>query len=186
MSELTSQRETTSNLSPPAFRVGIGYDSHRLVEGRPLILGGVAVPFEKGLQGHSDADVLLHAISDALCGAASLPDIGQLFPDTDPQWQGVDSWKLLQAIAERARSNGWQIGNVDAVLIAQRPKIAPFVPQMRQRIAQALSIEVGQVNVRGKTAEGLGALGEGLGMEAHAVCLVQEAAPIGTPQADRT
>jgi 2-C-methyl-D-erythritol 2,4-cyclodiphosphate synthase len=153
-------------------RVGVGYDSHRLVEGRPLILGGVRVPFEKGLQGHSDADVLLHAISDAVCGAAGLPDIGQLFPDTDADWKDADSWLLLQAIAKRAAENGWRIGNVDAVLIAQHPKIAPFVPQMRERIADALNIAVEQVNVRGKTAEGLGALGEGLGMAAHAVCLV--------------
>jgi 2-C-methyl-D-erythritol 2,4-cyclodiphosphate synthase len=153
-------------------RVGVGYDSHRLVEGRPLILGGVHVPFEKGLQGHSDADVLLHAISDAVCGAAGLPDIGQLFPDTDAQWKNADSWLLLQAIAVRARETGWMIGNVDAVLIAQRPKIAPYVPQMRERIALALDVCVEQVNVRGKTAEGLGALGEGLGMAAHAVCLM--------------
>ena len=171
MSDLKSEGE--SNPMRPAFRVGIGYDSHRLVEGRPLILGGVRVPFEKGLQGHSDADVLLHAISDALCGAAGLPDIGQLFPDTDAQWKNADSWQLLQAIAQKARLNGWQIGNVDAVLIAQRPKIAPFVPQMRERIAAALSVQVEQVNVRGKTAEGLGDLGEGLGMEAHAVCLAE-------------
>lgn len=167
------ERELSPNLAQPAFRVGIGYDSHRLVEGRPLILGGVQVPYEKGLQGHSDADVLLHAISDALCGAAGLPDIGQLFPDTDAQWHNADSWQLLRAIAEKALHCGWQIGNVDAVLIAQRPKISPFVPQMRERIAQALSIQVEQVNVRGKTAEGLGALGEGLGMEAHAVCLLE-------------
>jgi len=154
-------------------RVGIGYDSHRLVEGRPLVLGGVRVPFEKGLQGHSDADVLLHAISDALCGATGLPDIGQLFPDTDPQWKDADSWRLLQAITQRARGAGWRVGNVDAVLIAQRPKIAPFVPQMRERIAQALDVPIEQVNVRGKTAENLGALGAELGMAAHAVCLVR-------------
>ena len=153
-------------------RVGIGYDSHRLVAGRPLILGGVTVPFELGLDGHSDADVLLHAISDALCGAAGLPDIGRLFPDTDAAWKDADSWQLLQAIAARANEAGWQVGNVDAVLIAQRPKIAPFVPQMRERIAEALRVEVNRVNVRGKTAEGLGSLGEGLGMAAHAVCLV--------------
>lgn len=153
-------------------RVGIGYDSHRLVEGRPLILGGVAVPFDKGLQGHSDADVLLHAISDALCGAAGLPDIGQLFPDTDAEWKNADSWLLLQAIAQKARDKDWLIGNVDAVLIAQQPKISPYVPQMRERIAQALEISIEQINVRGKTAEKLGALGEGLGMAAHAVCLL--------------
>lgn len=153
-------------------RVGVGYDSHRLVEGRPLVLGGVQVPFEKGLQGHSDADVLLHAISDALCGAAGLPDIGQLFPDTDAAWKDADSWLLLQAIAQQASARGWRIGNVDVVLIAQRPKISPFVPQMRERIAQALGVSIEQVGVRGKTAEGLGALGEGLGMAAHAVCMV--------------
>jgi 2-C-methyl-D-erythritol 2,4-cyclodiphosphate synthase len=171
MSEPRLERKAISTPQQPGFRVGIGYDSHRLVEGRPLILGGVQVPFDKGLQGHSDADVLLHAISDALCGAAGLPDIGQLFPDTDAQWKDADSWWLLQAIAARARESGWHVGNVDAVLIAQRPKISPFVPQMRERIAQALEIGSEQVNVRGKTAEGLGALGDGLGMEAHAVCL---------------
>ena len=153
-------------------RVGIGYDSHRLVAGRALMLGGVAVPFEMGLDGHSDADVLLHAVSDALCGAAGLPDIGRLFPDTDPAWKDADSWHLLRAIAGKAAEAGWQVGNVDAVLIAQRPKIAPFVPQMRERIADALQVDVNRVNVRGKTAEGLGSLGEGLGMAAHAVCLV--------------
>ena len=173
MSELKPEQKPNRDLAGRGFRVGIGYDSHRLVEGRPLILGGVRVPFDKGLQGHSDADVVLHAVSDALCGAAGLPDIGQLFPDTDPQWLGADSWQLLQAIAQRARQSGWQVGNVDAVLVAQRPKIAPFVPQMRERIAEALGVEVGQVNVRGKTAEGLGPLGEGLGMEAHAVCLLE-------------
>ena len=156
-------------------RVGIGYDNHRLVEGRPLILGGVVVVFEKGLQGHSDADVLLHAISDAVCGAAGLPDIGQLFPDTDAQWKNADSWLLLQAIGEKAKEKGWLIGNIDAVLIAERPKISPYVPQMRQRIAQALSISTDQVNVRGKTSEGIGALGEGLGMASHAVCLAYKA-----------
>jgi 2-C-methyl-D-erythritol 2,4-cyclodiphosphate synthase len=171
MNEIQPRQEAARNTGAPGFRVGIGYDSHRLTEGRPLILGGVSVPFEKGLQGHSDADVLLHAISDALCGAAGLPDIGQLFPDTDSAWKDADSWHLLRAIAERAHSTGWQVGNVDAVLIAQRPKISPFVPQMRERIAQALGTGIEQVNVRGKTAEGLGALGEGLGMEAHAVCL---------------
>ena len=172
--EQIAPAKSNAQTNTPEMRVGIGYDSHRLVEGRPLILGGVRVPFEKGLQGHSDADVLLHAISDALCGAAGLPDIGQLFPDTDSQWKDADSWRLLQVITHRARGAGWQVGNVDAVLIAQRPKIAPFVPQMRERIAQALDVAIEQVNVRGKTAENMGALGEGLGMAAHAVCLVQK------------
>ena len=154
------------------FRVGLGYDSHRLVEGRKLILAGVEVPFEKGLDGHSDADVLLHAISDALCGAAGLPDIGRLFPDTDARWKGADSGVLLAQIAALAREAGWEIGNVDAILIAQRPKIADFVPEMREKVANLLQIEVGCVNIRGKTAEKLGALGAELGMAAHAVCLL--------------
>lgn len=155
------------------FRVGIGYDSHRLVKGRPLIIGGVLVPFEQGLYGHSDGDVLLHAIGDALCGAAGLPDIGRLFPDTDPAWKDADSWKLLHSIAGRARESGWSVVNVDAVLIAQRPKISPHVAEMRQRIATALGVESETVNVKGKTAENLGDLGAGLGMAAHAVCLLQ-------------
>ena len=155
------------------LRVGIGYDSHRLVEGRPLIIGGVLVPFEKGLFGHSDGDVLLHAIGDAICGAASLPDIGQLFPDTDPEWKNADSWCLLRGIADRATEQNWRVVNVDCVLIAQRPKISPHVPEMKARISSALGVGADVVNVKGKTAENLGALGEGLGMEAHAVCLLQ-------------
>lgn len=153
-------------------RIGIGYDSHRLVEGRPLILGGVEIPFEKGLLGHSDGDVMLHAISDALCGAAGLSDIGQLFPDTDVQWKDADSWKLLQAIGQQVYARGWQVGNIDAVIIAERPKIAPYTAQMRQRVAAALNIDIDSVNLRGKTAEGLGALGAGEGMAVHAVCLL--------------
>ena len=156
----------------PSFRVGLGYDSHRLVAGRPLVLGGVLVPFDKGLQGHSDGDVLLHAIIDALLGACGLPDIGQLFPDDDPQWKDADSWYLLARAGARARSDNWQIGNLDAVLIAERPKIAPYVPAMKMRIAEALQLEPDCVNIRGKTAEGLGALGAGEGMAAHAICLV--------------
>jgi 2-C-methyl-D-erythritol 2,4-cyclodiphosphate synthase len=155
------------------LHVGIGYDSHRLVEGRPLVLGGVLVPFEKGLHGHSDGDVLLHAIGDALCGAAGLPDIGQLFPDTDANFKNADSWELLRAIAGRAKERNWHIVNVDAVLIAERPKISPHVLAMRSRIALALEVGSESVNVKGKTAENLGALGRGLGMAAHAVCLLQ-------------
>jgi len=154
------------------MRVGIGYDSHRLVEGRPLLLGGVLVPFEKGLFGHSDADVLLHAIGDALCGAAGLPDIGQLFPDTEAQWKGADSSELLREIARRVDEAGFQIGNVDAVLIAQKPKISPYVLQMRENIAAILGLSTPDVNVRGKTAENMGALGAGEGMASHAVCLL--------------
>lgn len=154
-------------------RVGIGYDSHRLVEGRPLMLGGVPVPHFKGLLGHSDADVLLHAIGDAICGASGMPDIGQLFPDSDAAWKDADSWNLLRSIALRAYEAGWRIGNVDAVLIAQQPKIAPYVLEMRERVAQALEIATENVNIRGKTAEGLGALGAEEGMAAHAVCLLK-------------
>ena len=154
------------------FRVGLGYDSHQLVPNRPLILAGVRVPFELGLQGHSDADVLLHSITDALCGAANLPDIGRLFPDTDPQWKGADSSVLLSQVAIKVRETGWEIGNVDAILIAQRPKIAEFVPQMKENVARLLQIEAECVNIRGKTAEGMDDVGRGLGMQAHAVALL--------------
>lgn len=159
-------------LPPIPLRVGIGYDSHRLVEGRLLRLGGVLVPHDKGLQGHSDGDVLLHAIADALCGAAGLPDIGQLFPDTDQKWKDADSRELLKSIARRVAQEGWRIGNVDAVLIAQQPKIAPYVAAIRQSIAETLSVSPSSVNVRGKTAEKMGALGAGEGMACHAVCLL--------------
>lgn len=155
------------------IRVGIGYDSHQLVEGRPLIVGGVEIPFEKGLLGHSDGDVLLHAIGDAVCGAAGLPDIGRMFPDTDPAWKGADSWHLLHGIGERARQAGWEIGNVDAVLIAQRPKISSYISAMCERVAAALVTLPSNINIRGKTAENLGPIGAGKGMEAHAVCLLQ-------------
>jgi 2-C-methyl-D-erythritol 2,4-cyclodiphosphate synthase len=156
-------------------RVGVGYDSHRLEEGRALIVGGVKIPFERGLQGHSDGDVLLHAIGDALVGAAGLPDIGRLFPPDEARWKDADSWELLQAMARKVRSEGWKVVNVDAVLVAQAPKIAPFVPAMRARIAGALEVEEEQVNVRGKTAEGMDDVGAGKGMIAHAVCLLARA-----------
>ncbi len=154
------------------FRVGIGYDSHRLIEGRPLILAGVRVPFELGLAGHSDADVLLHAITDALCGAAGLPDIGRLFPDTDAQYKDADSGVLLRGAMEKVRQSGWEIVNVDAILIAQRPKIAPFVPAMKSNVARILGVDEAQINLRGKTAEGLDDVGAGRGMQAHAVALL--------------
>ena len=154
------------------FRVGIGYDSHRLVENRPLILAGVRVPFERGLQGHSDADVLLHAITDAICGAAGLPDIGRLFPDTDAAYKDADSSVLLRGAVEKARESGWQVVNVDAVLIAQQPKIAPFIAQMKENVAASLGVEIERVNLRGKTGEGLDDVGAGLGMHAHAVALL--------------
>lgn len=159
----------------PPLRVGIGYDSHRLVTGRPLILAGVNVPFDKGLQGHSDADVLFHAITDAICGAAGLPDIGQLFPDTDATYKDADSGVLLRGAIERAREKGWQIVNIDAVLIAQRPKISPFVAQMKENTAKILGIELDRINLRGKTGEGLDDVGAGLGMHAHAVALLCKA-----------
>ncbi|MBS1196457.1 MAG: 2-C-methyl-D-erythritol 2,4-cyclodiphosphate synthase [Proteobacteria bacterium] len=155
------------------IRVGQGYDVHQLVEGRPLILGGVTIPFERGLLGHSDADALLHAITDALLGAAGLGDIGRHFPDTDPRYAGVDSRVLLRASVELLRDAGWKIGNVDATIIAQRPKIATFVPAMIDNIAADLGIDSGSVNVKGKTNETLGYLGRGEAVEAQAVVLIR-------------
>ena len=170
--EHSFRSDENQNMTTPNFRVGIGYDSHRLVEGRPLLLAGVTVPFEKGLQGHSDADVLLHAITDALCGAAGLPDIGRLFPDTDDDYKDADSGVLLRGAALKVREEGWEIVNLDAILIAQQPKIAPFVPQMKTNVARLLEIEESRVNLRGKTAEKLDDVGAGLGMQAHAVALI--------------
>ena len=156
------------------IRVGLGYDVHKLVEGRKLILGGVDIPYEKGLLGHSDADVLLHAITDALFGAAALGDIGSHFPDTDPRYMGADSLKLLEACGTELREYGWKIGNIDAVIVAQRPKLLPYVPQMRENIARVLGIDISQVSVKGKTEEGLGFTGSGEGMAVHAVCLLEK------------
>ena len=156
------------------IRVGYGYDVHRLVEGRKLILGGVDIPFEKGLLGHSDADVLLHAITDALFGAAALGDIGSHFPDTDPRYKGADSLKLLEACGRELEAYGWTIGNIDATIVAQRPKLLPYVPQMRENIARVLNISVEQVSLKGKTEEGLGFTGTGEGMAVHAVCLIEK------------
>lgn len=156
------------------IRVGIGYDVHRLVEGRQLILGGVEIPFEKGLLGHSDADVLLHAITDALFGAAALGDIGSHFPDTDLRWKGADSLKLLEACGRELAEQGWRTVNVDAVIVTQKPKLLPYVSQMRENIARALGVTPEQVSVKGKTEEGLGFTGTGEGMAAHAVCLIQK------------
>jgi 2-C-methyl-D-erythritol 2,4-cyclodiphosphate synthase len=154
------------------IRVGEGWDVHQLVAGRKLILGGVEVPHSTGLLGHSDADVLLHAITDALLGAAGLGDIGRHFPDTDPQFRGADSAALLAEAARRVRAAGWRIGNVDSTVIAQAPKLAPHIPAMCARIAAALEIAVDQVNVKAKTAEKLGPVGEGRAMEARAVALL--------------
>ncbi|POZ60306.1 2-C-methyl-D-erythritol 2,4-cyclodiphosphate synthase [Chromobacterium alticapitis] len=154
------------------FRIGQGYDVHQLVEGRPLILGGVEIPHEKGLLGHSDADALLHAITDALLGAAALGDIGRHFPDTAAEFKGADSRVLLREAAARARAAGWQPVNVDSTLIAQRPKLAPHIDAMRANIAADLGLEIGAVNVKGKTNEKLGYLGRCEAIEAQAVCLL--------------
>jgi 2-C-methyl-D-erythritol 2,4-cyclodiphosphate synthase len=154
------------------FRIGEGWDIHALVEGRKLVLGGIEIPFHKGLLGHSDADALLHAITDALLGAASLGDIGTLFPDTDAQFKGADSAVLLAEAVSQVRTLGYEVGNVDCTVIAQAPKLAPYKSTMRERIAQILKIEVDQVNVKAKTAEKMGPVGEGLAIETRAVCLL--------------
>ncbi len=154
------------------FRIGQGWDIHALVEGRPLILGGVHIPSDKGLLGHSDADALLHAITDALLGGAGLGDIGQHFPDTDDRFKGADSVQLLCQAAQRVRERGWQIGNIDATVIAQAPRLAPHIPAMCERIAAALALAPEQVNVKAKTAEKMGAVGEGKAMQAQAVVLL--------------
>jgi 2-C-methyl-D-erythritol 2,4-cyclodiphosphate synthase len=154
------------------FRIGEGWDIHALVEGRRLVLGGIEIPFHKGLLGHSDADALLHAITDALLGAAALGDIGTLFPDTDARFKGADSADLLAEAAAQVRSLGYEVGNVDCTVIAQAPKLAPYKPTMRTRIAQILGISVDQVNVKAKTAEKMGPVGEGLAIETRAVCLL--------------
>jgi 2-C-methyl-D-erythritol 2,4-cyclodiphosphate synthase len=156
----------------PNIRVGEGWDTHALVAGRPLVLGGVSIPHTHGLQGHSDADALAHAITDALLGAAALGDIGRHFPDTDPQFKGADSMVLLAEAARRVRAAGFDIGNIDSTVIAQAPKLAPHILAMRERLAQVLGIAVDQINVKAKTAEKMGPVGEGLAMEARAVCLV--------------
>jgi 2-C-methyl-D-erythritol 2,4-cyclodiphosphate synthase len=154
------------------FRIGEGWDTHALVTGRPLILGGVTIPHSHGLLGHSDADALLHAITDALFGAAALGDIGRHFPDTDPAFKGADSVALLQECTHRIRAAGYEIGNVDATIVAQAPKMAPHIGAMRECIAAALGVAVDQVNVKAKTAEKMGPVGEGRAIEARAVCLL--------------
>lgn len=154
------------------FRIGEGWDIHALVPGRKLMLGGVAVPFHLGLFGHSDADALLHAITDALLGAAALGDIGTLFPDTDARFEGADSTVLLAEAARRVREKGFEIGNIDSTIIAQAPKLMPYVVAMRACIAQTLGLTVGQVNVKAKTAEKMGAVGRGLAIEARALVLL--------------
>lgn len=156
------------------MRIGHGYDVHKLVEGRDLILGGVKIEYEKGLLGHSDADVLLHAVSDALLGAAGLGDIGKHFPDTDPRYKGADSLELLRIVARKVTEKGYRISNIDVTMIAQRPKLLPHIPKMIENIAGAVGIAPDRVNLKATTEEHLGFTGEGLGMACHAVCLLEE------------
>ena len=156
------------------FRIGNGYDVHRLVEGRKLILGGVEIPHSLGLEGHSDADALVHAICDALLGASGAGDIGHYFPDTDPQWKGVDSLVLLQRVGEMCAERGFQIANIDSVIAAEKPKISPYIEAMKKNIAAALAIDSGQVNVKATTTEKLGYVGREEGMAACAVALLQK------------
>lgn len=154
------------------MRVGLGYDVHRLVEGRDLILGGVKLPYEKGLLGHSDADVIVHAIMDALLGAAALGDIGQHFPDTDPRYKGISSIELLKQVRNLLEEHNYVIENIDSTIIAQRPKMMPHLPQMRKNIAEALGIEENQINIKATTEEGMGFTGSGDGISAQAICML--------------
>ena len=156
------------------MRIGHGYDVHRLTEGRALILGGVRIPYALGLDGHSDADVLLHAVSDALLGAAGLGDIGRHFPDTDPAYKGADSGVLLHIVGEKITAAGYRISNIDVTMIAQKPKLKDYIPQMQENIARQLGIDASRVNVKATTEEHLGFTGDGSGMSCHAVCLLEE------------
>lgn len=158
------------------MRIGNGYDIHRLVEGRPLILGGLEIPYERGLLGHSDADVLTHAIMDALLGAAALGDIGQHFPPEDPQWKGADSLKLLRQILILVERRGWRVANVDSVVVAEQPKLKPHIPQIQSRLAQAMGLQVDQVSVKATTNERLGPVGAGEAIASYAVALLTAAA----------
>lgn len=182
--EAARRRMAATEGTEPGVRVGTGYDLHRLVEGRPLILGGVAIPFEKGLQGHSDADIVCHAVTDAVLGAAAAGDIGRLFPDTDPQWEGADSLALLRGAVARLHEQGWRVGNVDVTVIAQKPKLLPYIDAMRANLAAALGVPVGSVSVKGKTNEHMDSMGQGDSMACHAVALVarQRPLPIGNHQ----
>ncbi len=155
------------------MRIGHGYDVHKLVEGRDLILGGVKIPYEKGLLGHSDADVLAHAISDSLLGAAALGDIGKLFPDNDPSYKGADSLVLMKEVCRVLREKGYGIVNIDATVLAQRPKLSPYIVRMRENIARVCSIDTDRVSIKATTEEGLGFTGDGSGIAAHAVCLIE-------------
>ena len=163
-------------MSPLDLRIGEGWDTHALVTGRPLVLGGITVPHTHGLLGHSDADALLHAITDAVLGAAGLGDIGGHFPDTDPAFRGADSMRLLQAAVQRVGEIGYLLVNIDSTIVAQTPKLAPHIPAMRERIASALNMDPSAVNVKAKTAEKMGPVGEGRAIEARAVCLLHRRA----------
>lgn len=156
------------------MRVGMGYDVHKLTKDRDLILGGVKIPWEKGLLGHSDADVLIHAVMDALLGAAALGDIGKHFPDTDPAYKGISSVKLLSHVMELLKDSGFSVGNVDSVIIAQKPKMAPHIPQMKKNLAEAMGISENRVNIKATTEEGLGFTGREEGIASQAVCLLEE------------
>lgn len=156
------------------MRIGHGYDVHRLVPGRDLILGGVKIAWELGLDGHSDADVLTHAVMDALLGAAGLGDIGHLFPDSDPQYLGIDSLLLLKEVGHRLALAGYHVGNIDVTMIAQKPKLAPYIPRMEENLARVLALAPDQINIKATTEEHLGFTGEGLGMACHAVCLIEK------------
>lgn len=158
------------------MRIGHGYDVHRLTENRKLILGGVEIPYEKGLLGHSDADVLVHALMDAMLGAAALGDIGKLFPDNDDAYLGADSLVLLKKVSDLIREHGYTLSNADCTVIAQRPRLSPFIDEMRKRVAEAAGVDVGRVSVKATTEEKLGFTGEGLGIAAHAVVLLEEEA----------
>lgn len=160
------------------MRVGMGYDVHRLVEGRDLVIGGVNIPYEKGLLGHSDADVLLHAIMDALLGAAALGDIGKHFPDSDPAYKGISSILLLEKVGELLTGEGYFVGNIDATIIAQAPKMRPYIDQMRENIAKALDVDVSCINVKATTEEGLGFTGTGEGISAQAICMLTSPADL--------
>lgn len=160
-------------IGQPSIRIGYGTDAHRLVEGRPLVLGGVEIPYDKGLLGHSDADVLLHAVMDALLGAAALGDIGLHFPDSDERYAGISSLKLLQQTGRILFEAGYAVSNIDATLVAEKPKISPYRDEMRRVIAEALGINISQVSIKATTMEGLGYTGEGLGMKAEAVALIE-------------
>ena len=158
------------------MRIGYGYDSHRFEDGRPLMLGGVHIPGSPGLKGHSDADVLIHAVIDALLGAAALGDIGSHFPDTDPQWKGADSAKLLAAVMREITAAGYAVGNIDATVICEKPKLRPHVDAIRERLAALLGVTIGQISVKGKTNEKMDDIGAGIGIEAHCVTLLEKKA----------